>query len=175
MALTISDLGQQMLDDMHPWQADDPLTQNILSALGNEIDYLQSKMADVWTKWLPQSADDTYHTLTAWEMMVGIVTNPALTLQQRLNLLLAYIVGRDGSRTTWVNILSTALGTTNWTYTQGPGDYQITLTLPSRSGNPVATQIVALAASVTPAHLQVFAGFTGGFLVGVSSLGVEPL
>jgi hypothetical protein len=178
MPTVVSDLGQTMIDDLHPWQQDDPTIQNILSAIGAEVQRVQDKMLDLWMKLLPQNADDSYNSLTLWEMLVGVIpaNNPVLTESQRSALVMGYIAAHGaGSRTAWENILTLALGESDWSFTQGPGDYQITLTLPTRSTQPLATAIIALADVVTPAHLQVFAGFTGGFLVGISQLGVEPL
>lgn len=176
MALAISDTGEVMLGDLSPELADDPTTQNILSALGREFERLVATALALFNGFFPQNVDTTYNQLEMWEMLLGISPNPALTVVERRAIVQGYVQQRSvGSGASWVALISVALGTPNWTHQEGPGAYQLSITLPSRTGSPSASAISALAKRVTPAHLQLIVGFDGGFLVGVSELGVEPL
>lgn len=172
----VGPVGLVMLDDLAPELADDPTVQNVLNAVGREMQRFVDAASAFFQAMFPQNTDDVHKQLSMWEMLLGIGTNPALTVVQRRAVVQGYVQQRSvGSGASWIALLSLALGTSNWTHLEGPGNYQVTITLPSRTGSPQASTIVALAARVTPAHLQIIAGFNGGFLVGISQLGVEPL
>lgn len=173
---TLVPTGQTMIDDLSPELGDDPTVRNVLNAVAKECDRLSAAASSFFESMFPQNTDDTHKQLSVWEMLLGIATNPALTTVQRRAVVQGYVQQRSvGSGASWIALLSLALGTSAWSHSEGPGDYQVTITLPSRSGSPQANVIVALAARVTPAHLQVIPSFGAGFLVGISQLGVEGL
>jgi hypothetical protein len=149
-----------LLPDLPLYLQRDPLVQRVMTAYGWElgrIDYyaravlagfLGSEMSDV-----PVLDRYLAPVMAMWEKLLGLPVQPAgATTAERRAKVLAYIQKRNsGSGSDWVTLLQLALGATV-VYEEGPGDYQVTFTLPI--GSPYTlTQVQALARDITPAHL----------------------
>lgn len=162
-----------MLADLSPDLGDAPEVQQVVDCLARELQRLEDRAGSVRDELFPAQAQDDWKGLSMWESLLGLPVNlPGATLTQRRQLVLAAIRQRgESSGAQWVDLISTALGTTNWVHQEGPGAYTVTITIPYSPGGLYGGQVVQLARRVTPAHLQVNSGFTGGFVIGVSNIG----
>lgn len=171
--VTLSERGRRLLEDLPPELADAPQIQTVVDVLARELERLEGAATEATQKMFPPAADDEYGTLKMWEALLGLpVALPGLTLAQRQALVRATVKQRRAaSGAQWAEMLTTAIGSSSWSHHYGPGDYVVTITIPYVPGGIAAGQVVTLARRVTPAHLQVNAGFTGGFLIGISNIG----
>jgi uncharacterized protein YmfQ (DUF2313 family) len=173
MTLALIDRALAMLDDMPPYEADEPRVRQLINAVALELERVENTAQDVVTKMFPQNADDTYRTLGLWEKLLGLPVEPAgVAVSLRQAAVVASVRGRQaGSGASWVAVLTQALSTTAWTHQEGPADYTITIRIPYVLGGFHAGQVLVIARRVTPAHLDIAAGFVGGFLIGISDIG----
>lgn len=162
-----------MLDDLPPYEADDPSFQNLVNCFAKEIDRIEDVANDIRTKLFPQNADDTYMTLSMWEKLLGLTVSPTgVSIEDRRAAVLSNIRKRNaGSGASWVDLMTTAIGTLAWSHSEGPGDNQITISAPYSSGTYNAGNSAVLARRITPAHLEILATYDEGFIIGVSMIG----
>lgn len=177
MSLVLTERAQGLLADLPPYYSAEPLVQRSYGAFANELDRLDSTRDAIKEGLTPLTANDTYKGLSMLESMMGLPVAPAgQTEAQRRSTLLAYIAARRaGTGAAWKTLLTLALGNTPWSYFEGPGDYQITISIGYASGSFTAGQVLALARAITPAHIDIIAAYDQGFLVGISQVGIEPL
>lgn len=183
MPRTLSQKTTELLTDLAPFLASDLLVQGVVSAYANEIDRIESTAEALAGIMFPAEAQDlpilgsryVVAILSMWETLLDLPVAPAdVALADRRSKVLAHIRKRNsGAGSDWVSILTTAVGSIVWTYREGPGDYQVTLTIPF-GGTYSAAQVGRLARVITPAHLQILVGYTTGFVIGVSHIG-DPL
>lgn len=173
MSVALSAKGASLLEDLPPELADAPEVQQVVDVLARELQRIEDAAAGIAADLFPATATDDYAALSMWESMLGLpVKLPGATTTQRQQLVLATIQQRgSASGLRWIDLISQALGTSGWVHQEGPGDYQVTITIPYSPGGLYGGQVVQLARRVTPAHLQVNSGFTGGFVIGVSNIG----
>lgn len=166
----------EILDSLPVWYSTDPIALSILDAMGKELQRIEDFITDVLTQFFPSNTDDTYGLLSMWEQLVGLGIAPAdMTLEQRRALVAARLRDRTASSgLEWEQVVAEALREVPWTYEEGPSDYQVTITYPFLVGGMTSAQVQALVRAVTPAHLQVLATYTSGFLLGISLIG-DPL
>lgn len=169
----VSAKASAMLLDMSPELADAPEVQQVVDCLARELQRLEDRAGQIRDELFPTQTQDDWSGLSMWESLLGLpVDLPGATLLQRQQLVLASIQQRgESSGAQWINLISTALGTTNWVHQEGPGAYTVTITIPYQPGGLIGGQVVQLARRVTPAHLAINSGFTGGFVIGVSNIG----
>jgi hypothetical protein len=163
----LTDPAQKLLADLPPYLQDSPEAQAVEQALGNELARVEDVARRLGSKMLPHAADDEFRTLGLWELLLGLsVEPPGIALADRQSLVLAAFRARHAtSGAEWENLITTALGTGAWTYTEN-NDYSITLLLPRSSTAYTIGAVQALAQRVTPAHVRLVASFTDGFVVG---------
>lgn len=173
---TVQQKALDMLDSLPAWYESAPIALEILDAIGRELQRVEDFLVALRLGFFPQNADDTYGLLSAWESMTGLaVQPPGATLDQRQALVIARLRQRTaGSGLAWEDAVAQTFGGVTWTYQEGPGSYQITIVYPFTTGGVSSAQVQSLVRAVTPAHLQILATFTTGFLVGVSLVG-DPL
>lgn len=171
--IALSEKGAALLTDLSPELADAPETQQFVDCIARELARIEDMALGITAKMFPAAADDEYGTLKMFESLLGLpVALPGMNVPQRRQLVLGALRQRGGtSGLAWQDLISTALGTTIWNYLEGPTDYTVTITIPYAPGGLIGGQVVQLARRVTPAHLVVNSGFTGGFVVGVSNIG----
>lgn len=175
-----------MLDDMPPYYRDDPMTQAVIVAYANEYDRIEAAVRQVQAAGFPtQSADVTLvvgaataRLLSMWETLLNLPVAPAgVPLADRQAKVVAHIRKRKSGRgADWAATITEALGgSTSWTYTEGPGAYQVTVNLPYVAGSYTAGQVQALVSAISPAHLDMIVRYGQGFLVGINFVGIDPL
>lgn len=169
--------AQDILADMPPWYAEDEITVGIITAGALELQRIQTFMETIREQMHPQNADDTYGLLGLWENLFGLPVQPAgVSLTDRRSIVLAHLQKRaSGAGADWEAAITQALNTNSWTYSEGPGDYQITVRFPYASGGYTSTQARVLIQEITSAHLQLIVGYSQGWLVGISLVGIDPL
>jgi hypothetical protein len=171
----LSEKGQALLDDLQPELADDPFVQQVEDALGREIQRFEDTRADVFHKRFPQYADDTYGILPMLEWLFGLPIAPPVDIETRRGSVLARIRKRgSGAGSDWAAAITSVIGN-NWTHLEGPGAYQLTITIPYEPGGFTAGALSALVSKITPANLQILIAYSQGFLVGISRIGLDPL
>lgn len=178
MPKVLSPKGQALLADLPPYLADDPFVQEIVDTGARELQRVEDAAAAVQLTMFPANADDTYGFLSLWETVFGLPVNPTgVSLTERRNKVLAALQKRNvGSGSQWVATLAQAFGATPWSYAENtPGSYQVTISLPYAAGSYTAEQVVTLARSITPAHLDVLASYGTGFLIGINLIGSDVL
>lgn len=180
----LTDKAVEMLADMTPFMREDPFVQAVVAAQAAEYERLDDAARTMLGALFPAQADDVLligtwpaPLLSMWEDLLLLPVAPAgVTLADRRAKVLAHIQGRNSAAgSDWIATLSRALGTDAWTHLEGPGDYQVTITVPSAAGSYSAGQIGQIARKITPAHLDIIVGYGSGFLVGISQIGIEPL
>lgn len=156
----------------------------VFRAYGNELQRIDDALALIRFASFPMQTSDVLLATGAvvrlasmWETLLGIPVSPAgVTIEERRNKILAHVRKRkSGKGSDWVATLTEALGSTPWSYQEGPGDYQVTIHIPYASGSYSSAQVLNLAREATPAHIDVIPAFNEGFLIGISLIGIEPL
>lgn len=175
--MTLSETAQSALADLPPYESNEPLVQRVYQSFANEIDRANTVAQGIRDGLMPGIATDTYNGLSMLETQLGIpIKPPGLTDDQRNTAILSWLrARRGGTGATWVALMELALGGAPWRYFEGPDDWQITILIPYATDSFTALQIVAFARAITPAHIDIIAGFDEGFLMGISEVGVEPL
>lgn len=164
--------AQAMLDLLPPYLAVDPNMIGVCIAVGNEIELLQQSGLDFAHKFFPANADDDFNTLGIWESLLGLpVMPPGISVEKRRAAVVSHFRARSVAEgKEWVARLSEALGV-GWTHEEGPGPYQITIRFPYAAGGYTPEVAVAFARAITPAHIDIVATFSEGFLIGISQVG----
>lgn len=182
-AQPVSSDASRLLAMQPPFISADPWNRAVQRAIAGELLRIEVSMQMVRDALIPSQADDvilpTGQVVPCAEMLealLGISIAPAgFTIEQRRSRIVAHIRKlNSGTGADWVANLTEILGT-GWTYEEGPGAYQVTIHIAFASGTLSADEVVAFARAITPAHLDVIPAFNEGFLVGISSVGVEPI
>lgn len=160
---------------MPPYYAEDAATLAVVDAVARELDRVEGLLTALRDGAFPQRADDVYRTLGLWESLVGLPVEPeGETLASRRNKVLGFRYRAVRSGEDWVQALTAALGTTNWSYVEEAGR-RVLITLPYVTGSYDASTVAALARKITPAHIEVVGTYSQGFLIGISALGEQAL
>lgn len=175
--MSVTDTVQRMLDQLPSYEANEPMIQRVYGALGNELDRMTATMDAIRDGLTPSIATDDYSGLSMLESQLGIPVKPdgRTDLQRRLTVLAWIQARRGGTGSAWVALMNLALGSTPWSYHEGPGEYEVTIILPLVEGSLTAGQLLAFARAITPAHIDIIPTYGTGFLIGISEIGVEPL
>lgn len=187
MARVLNDKAREWLDAMPPYYADDPFAQAVINALAAEYTRIEAAVNTLITsagrlpvhavqndptvnKAFPHKADDQYRLLALWELQLGLPVEPTnRTVAQRRQQVRAHLRRRRASsEAEWYEALREALGTSLWTYTVT--DQQVTIRMPYAEANLTATQVVALARKITPAHLALAFAYDEGFILDQSPM-----
>lgn len=180
----VSAKALELLELMPPYLTDDTLVVAIECAYGSEYQRIEDAQAAVRDAAFPTHTDDIrlptgtrVWLASMWESLLRLPVSPVgVTIAERRAKITAHIRKRNsGHGSDWVATLSEALGTTPWSYQEGPGDYQVTIHIPHAAGTYSADQVLVLAREITPAHIDVLPAYSEGFLIGISLIGVEPL
>ena len=166
-------LAQSLLADLPPYEADDPIVQNLLRAVSLELARINARAHDIIIRLFPQDADDRWRTLGMWETMLGLPIEPVgVSRATRSSLVAATVRSRNvGSGAHWTDLISQALVGVPWTQQEGPAAYTVTIRIPGGSSGYSTGQIRTFARKISPAHLVIESGTIGGFLIGISSIG----
>lgn len=172
----LSDRALTMLEDLPPFLRDDPTVQASLQVIASEYDRVQTLAEEIRRTRFPQYADDANGFLAQWERVLGLPVAPSLSVEQRRAIVLAHLRKRHASAgSDWEQAVQDALGGVPFSYTEGPEDYTIHVTIPFGGTSLSAARAEALLREITPAHLQIVTSYSEGFLIGISRIGIEPI
>jgi hypothetical protein len=185
MPLVLSDKAQELLLDMPPYLSDNPLVQSVINSQANEFQRIDDAAAAIRNAMFPSQASDVsilngayvVPILSMWETILGLPVAPVgITTADRVAKVVAHIRKRNASSgADWVATLTAALGSFSWSHQEGPGAYQVTISIPYISGSYSGAQVLALAKQITPAHLNLTVRYSQGFLVGISQVGIDGI
>lgn len=166
--------AETLLGDIQPELADDPIVQMVMQAVGNELDRIETAGIGLRDGFYPAQA--TEPAISLYEELFGLPVAPTgQSLDTRRQLVVAHFRKRiAGSGADWEDALTKAMGTTQYSYLEGPGPYQVTIRYGFAIGAPSAAAVRAFAREITPAHIDVLAAYSQGFLIGISLIG-DPL
>lgn len=169
-------IADTLLEDIQPELADDPAVSMAMEAVGAEL----QRVADIADRMrdniFPRNANDEFGILGIYEWLFGLpVAPPTSTVQQRQDLVLAHFRKRiAGTGLDWQDALTNAMGSTLFSYQEGPTPNTVTVRYAFVAGAPSSALVQSFVREITPAHVQVLATFSQGFIVGVSLVG-DPL
>lgn len=177
MARVLVPTAQRMFATLPPYYEGEPFLEGILNAVGNELARIRAKMDAIRLALIPQNATDEFRMLGALEMLFGLPVEPVgVPLAQRQALLRGYLSARDLSTgASWVEAMTRGMGSTVWTYQEGPGANQVTIYLAWGATSFSSVQVLLLARAITPAHIEIAAVYNTGFLVGEGLVGEDRL
>lgn len=133
MTRVLSTKAQDLADDLPPYLADDPTVKGLCAGMGAELQRVENMAKGIRDQAFPLgSTANDYRLLDLWEMILKLPTpsTTATIAQRRLRVALAIRRRRSASGSTWGDLLDERMGAGNWSYYEGPGDYQVTVTLP---------------------------------------------
>lgn len=169
----MSEKGLALMESLPPYYEEDAATKTVEDVVGRELQRVEDAATALQKQAFPQYADDTYRLLGLWETLLELpVEQPGATVDMRRSKVLSLLrKRRSGYGYDWVARMSDALGTTQWTYQEGPGNFEVAISIPYASGSFDATQVAAIARRMTPANLIVTVLYIPTFKVGTSTLG----
>ena len=170
MSHELHERTKAVLDAMPPIYRDHP-AEHALDALCREVQRVDDLLTGYLTYAFPQNADERF--LAIWEANFGLpVAPPGQTVEQRRATVLGAVRGRHvHTGMEWSDAVTMALGSEIWDH-QEISPYTVLIELPFGATSfqtGIATKIIR---QITPAHLQVSYTYTGGFILGVSVLGM---
>ena len=166
--------ADELLADLPPYEADSVWVQDVMDAVGREVERLDEFTEFIREGLRPQNATDQYRLLGMWETLMGLPVEPSgVSLIARQNRVTAAARRRKaGEGEGWVIAISLAIDTYAWTHSENdPGDYQLTVEMPFPSDAFNAGVLEAMLRAVTPAALQITVVYTDSFRVGISEVG----
>lgn len=157
-----------LLDDVPPFEWTSQQVQTVLRVVANELYRIEVARQALILNFFPATADVL---LGMFESLLGLPVEPPATLDARRQLVLAYMqrLKSEGRGLDWIAQITAAVGTTNWNYAEHD---------PANVGSPAANTVNVnipqatagyawpLITDITPAHLVINKGYTGGFIVG---------
>jgi hypothetical protein len=162
-----------LLNDVPPFEQSSYEIQAVLTVVANELARLEAARAALIQNFFPLTADAL---LPLFEQLLGLPVSPPAALAARRQLVATYMqrLKSEGRGLDWVALITQAVGTTNWNYQEHDPGYA--LSPPANTVNVNIPQAAAgyawpLIRDLTPAHLVINQGYTGGFIVGSSPIG----
>lgn len=149
----------------------------VLRAVASELARIAAAQAALIQNWFPASADVL---LGRFEAMLGLPVEPAgVDLGLRRTLVLAYMrrLRSEGRGLDWEAALRSLAGTA-WNYREhdpGSSDPPYAHTIDVNIPQTLAYVGWKLVRDITPAHIAINEGYTGGWLIGVSLLDIDLL
>jgi uncharacterized protein YmfQ (DUF2313 family) len=177
LARSFIPLTYRMLDDMPPYEADEPMIQLYVDTVARELQRIYDAGQVLRHQFWPQNADEDYQALAMWEGILGLPIEPnGVRPPARRAIVMAKLRARHvSSGLRWVELLTAALGSEVWTYQEGPEDYTIRISIPFKEGSWRAGQVAQAARDITPAHLVIDVDYTDGFILNESLLSTDRL
>lgn len=165
--------ANRMLDAIPPYYRNDPTVRGYFGAWAKELDRFEAAAQALRSGAFPATASE--RTLEYYERLFLITTTGLSTADRQANVAAHMRRRRVAQRYDWQQALLAFIGSADWSYSEGPHDtYTVNLTLPPDPTTVAVT--TAFAREITPAHLNIAVnGSYGGFLVGVSRIGIDPL
>ena len=161
-----------LLSEVPPFERGSYEISTVLRVVSNELARVAAGQEAMTQQWFPTSADVL---LARFEAMLGLPVEPAgQSLTVRRGIVLAYLqrLRVEGTGLDWIASMD-ALAGTAWTYQEhdpadgsSPPAYTVNVNIPQVFASVGWTFV----RDITPAHILVTEGYTGGWLVGVSDL-----
>lgn len=177
LAREICAKARKMLKDMPPYEADEPWVIDYVDAVARELTRIEEAGIRLRKKMLPHAADDEFSTLAMWEAMLGLPVNPddQDVAQRQKNVVARFRARKVTSGKRWIELVTQALHSTNWSHQEGPEAYTIRMSIPYAEGSWTAGQVETLLRNITPAHLALIVDYQQGFILNVSELSTDRL
>jgi hypothetical protein len=162
-----------LVSDLPPFEQSSYEVRAVLGVIANELARLDAARLALIQNFFPLTADAL---LPLFEQLLGLPVNPPASLDLRHQLVAAYMqrLKSEGRGLDWVAAITAAVGTINWNYLEhdpanpaSPVAYMVNVNIPQVSAG-IAWPLIR---DITPAHVAVFQGYTGGFLVGATVIG----
>jgi hypothetical protein len=162
---------EDLLADVPPFEQGSYEIAAVLNVTANELGRLAAAQAALIQNWFPQTADVL---LGQFEQMLGLPVNPPASLDVRRTVVLAYLrrLRVEGTGLDWIASMD-SLAANAWSYAEhdpanpsSPPAYTIEVNIPSVLAG-IGWNFVR---DITPAHIAITQGYTGGWLLGVSEL-----
>ena len=162
-----------------------PDFQAAIYAMAKETDLLEEARLELQRNLFVQLADEYIHI---YEQMLGINSDPTLSLEQRKNVVMGYYQRARGGAveypaidSLWVSTMNTLIGT-GWDHVEHvPGDVStpaeghLRIILPFADNTPEADRAELLFRAFTPANLILDYTHAAGFILDRSLLDDDPL
>lgn len=178
MSRVLTPTATRMLSRIPAYYRRDPLSQAVMLGMGGRVDEVEAMTEQIRAFMFPQLAgEDGWGSLAYWERLMRLPVEPAgVPEARRLAVVLAHWRKRRAKTGAgWVELVTLLLGTSLWTHEEGPVPGHITITVSNLEESYVANQIARLVRDITPAGYVINFVFTGGFLIGFSTVGSGPL
>ena len=159
-----------LVSDLPPFEQSSYEVQAVLGVIANELARLDAARLALIQNFFPLTADAL---LPLFEQLLGLPVNPPASLALRHQLVAAYMqrLKSEGRGLDWTAAITAAVGTINWNLS-GARSRQSGLAgrLHGQRQHPAVSAGIAwpLIRDITPAHVAIVEGYTGGFLVGVT-------
>ena len=159
-----------LVSDLPPFEQSSYEVQAVLGVIANELARLDAARLALIQNFFPLTADAL---LPLFEQLLGLPVNPPASLDLRHQLVAAYMqrLKSEGRGLDWTAAITAAVGTINWNYLEhdpanpaSPVAYTVNVNIPQVSAG-IAWPLIR---DITPAHVAIVEGYTGGFLVGVT-------
>lgn len=177
MARVLSPLAKRIFEMLPPYYEGEPFMEAIINALAREAERIEETASAIRREMFPQNATDRFKLLSLWEKLFTLPVAPTGVAESvRRQFVLARFRGRNsGAGSAWVEAMQQALGSTVWTYQEGPGAYQVTIYLSFSASSYNSVQVQQFARAITPAHIEVAVVYEEGFVVGEGLVGEDRL
>jgi uncharacterized protein YmfQ (DUF2313 family) len=156
-----------------PYEQSSYEVRAVLGVIANELARIEAARQALIQNFFPLTADAL---LPMFETLLGLPVSPPASLALRHQLVAAYMqrLATEGRGLDWTAGVSQATGTTNWNYQEhdpanpsSPAAYTLNVNIPAATAG-VAWPLIR---DLTPAHVGINEGYTGGFIVGSSLVG----
>lgn len=164
-----------MLNELPPWCHGDPDIRAGIYCYAKESERVITTLDDLLAQFFPTRAGVL--GLPWWERLVRLTGDPTTqTIEQRRAAVVAYLQKMNSSPSgeDWESNVTRLIGP-GWTYTEGPESYTLHVTLPIAPTSSDYLMVERLMREMTPAHLDLILGYSGGFVLDASLLDQEPL
>jgi hypothetical protein len=173
---------EDLLSEVPPFEQGSYEIATVLRVVANELARIEAAQQALTQQWFPSSADVL---LARFEAMLGLPEQPLdgsgnpVPLDVRRSLVLAYMqrLRTEGTGLDWIASMN-ALAGNAWNYQEhnpadpaSPPAYTIAVNIPQ----VFATVGWNYVRGITPAHIAITEGYTGGWLVGIADLDQDNL
>lgn len=155
-----------------------PEIERWLRACSGEVELARGRLQRLRDGVAPIAITDEFGLLSRWERLLKLPVRPPGTGETaRRNAVMGKLRGRrvaEGRQ--WTDAITQGIGTNGWSHRENtPEGFDLLIELPFPSGSYQAQQAYILILQITPAHLSIGISHLGGFLVGISRVGIDTI
>lgn len=175
--MALSPTAQRMLDSLPDYYWQNDIIERIVQGKANEVDRMDARIDSIIAGVVPGTADDSLGFLRIWETMLKIPVAPAGASEaQRAGAITAALRRLNAVTSSDVlDLLTAAIGPSFTIARNTPTALQDTITIPYVAGSFQYAQVVAVAATLWPAHRELLVHSAGGFILDHSVLDTDTL